>query len=890
MPRLLSLIVLAGLLCSSASALTPAFPGAEGAGMYAYGGRGGAVIEVTNLNDSGTGSFRAACAASGLRTVVFRVSGTIQALSRISILNPYITIAGQTAPGDGICIRDAELMVRTHDVIVRYMRFRRGNLGAAGGDSLDVMYGSDKVIIDHCSTSWGTDETLTTYGNTNVTVQWCMLGECLFPHSCGGIWGPNTSYHHNLIHSNSTRNARISFGVDGQVWDFRNNTLYNWGYESTNAPVDVGNMNSINNYYEYGPGTQPGTVQYRLVNGSGLYVYASGNYVWGYPNITADNWSGGIQGTYIRSFVPFDTVPVATQTAEIAHQYVLASVGAVRPKRDPVDLRVFEQMRTRTYSFAGLKDGKLYPGIPDSMTQLGGWPTLNSLPAPADSDHDGMPDAWETAHGLNPNDAADRNIFTFDANYTNLEIYLNSLCPDPYAPTPNPMTFASPPYASSTTSIAMSASVATDPYGVQYYFTCVSGGGHDSGWQDSAYFTDSGLNPMSTYSYTVKARSKGAGQVTIASEVASAATSTPPDHEAPEPNQMAWSVAPHATGISSIAMTATTAVDRSGVHYFFANITDPNHDSGWQDSPAFTDSSLVNNHNYIYVVKARDNSPFLNETSWSPDANAATFRYSCTTASISDLNADCQVDMLDFAVLASSWGEVPTPQALMTNGDFSANISGWQFLPPPATEGIVTASFDAVAGNPAGSARLNCDTTTAAVNSSSRFYQIIPVTAGRSYKLSGEWMGSIKGNVGTVTNTRNWVEIYVTFVTDGSVEPTSWGSIMYKKAFGIANMNIPASGAWAWEPITSSCPGNNGPADGVFTATDDYMVVSVNLAGRINSGQTFVNLDNLSVMENTPCSTIDLNNDCVLNFADIGEFALDYLSCGRNPSGECWLQ
>jgi hypothetical protein len=877
-------ILVAAIISQACMATPPAFPGAEGGGMYSIGGRGGVVYEVTNLNDSGTGSFREACAASGPRTVVFRVSGTIQALSRISIMNPYITIAGQTAPGDGICIRGYELMIRTHNVICRYIRVRRG---APGGDSIDIMYGADKVIVDHCTAMWGTDECLSCYGNTNVTVQWCMIGEGLYDHSCGGLWGPNTSYHHNLIFSDGTRNPKLAYGSAGAVWDFRNNVVYNWGYESSNGDV-VGNLNTVNNYYEYGPGTRPGSIQYKITSGGGWNVYAAGNYVWGYPAITADNWAGGIQGTYVRYYEPFAAPSITMQTAENARQYVVGSAGCSYPRRDSTDLRFLGQMNTRTYSFAGLKNGILYPGIPDATTILD-WPTLNSTTPPTDTDHDGMPDAWEAAHGLNPANAADRNYYTLDTNYTNLEVYLNNLCPDPYAPSPNPMTFANAPYAASTTSVAMSATVAADPYGVEYYFTCVSGGGHNSGWQTATSYTDTGLAPMATYAYTIKARSAGSGHnVTMESSVASASTDTPPDHEAPTPDPMTWASLPQATGISTIAMTATTAFDRSGTQYYFANVTDPNHNSGWQDSPIFSDSGLTNNTRYLYKVRARDMSQFNNETIWSSEANAITPRYICTASPVSDLNADCQVDFADLAAMAVLWGSTPpAPSDLVTNGTFATDIAGWQLQAPAAGEGTITAAFNAADGNPAGSGLVSADTTVAAINSA-RFYQMIPVVRGRSYRLSADWMGSLKGTVGTVTNARNWAEVYVTFVADGSVPPSSWGSIMYKKAFGVANTNISSSGTWTWEPITSSASGQSGPADGIFAATDDYMAIGFNLGGRISSGQTYINMDNVQVLETTPCSPVDLNSDCTLDWLDFQQFAMDYLSCGRNPSGECW--
>ncbi len=415
-----------GFLSGESIGQVPAFPGAEGFGMYAAGGRGGDVYEVTNLNDSGPGSFRAACEANGPRTVIFRISGTITAKSRINILKPNITIAGQTAPGDGICLRGAELMIRTHDVIVRYIRFRRGN--QSGGDSINIMGGSSNIILDHCSISWGQDENGSFYGNNGVTVQWCMIGEGFFPHSCGGLWGSNSSYHHNLIYSNGTRNPKFSYNREGEVIDFRNNVIYNWGYQSTISTGKEGQINIVNNYFRYGPGRDPDDPLNSQITEAmdGVRIFANGNYVWGFSDVTSDNRQG-MRGDFVRADQPFPTVPVTTQTAERAYELVLAQAGACLPRRDSVDLRVIEQVRSRTSTFAGTKRGRQYPGIPDSMEHLGGWPELNSLPAPADSDHDGMSDAWEAAHGLDPNDPSDRNGHTLNQDYTNLEQYINSL-------------------------------------------------------------------------------------------------------------------------------------------------------------------------------------------------------------------------------------------------------------------------------------------------------------------------------------------------------------------------------------------------------------------------------------------------------------------------------
>jgi hypothetical protein len=413
----------------------PAFPGAEGFGMHAVGGRGGDVYEVTNLNDSGPGSLREACGAKGPRTVVFKVSGTIPLKTRLTVVNPYITIAGQTAPGDGICIRDEALMVRTHDVIIRYMRFRiGGRLEKGTGDSIGVWRGSKDVIVDHCSMSWGTDENASFYGNTNVTVQWCMIGEGLYGHSCGGLWGPDSSYHHNLIYSNGTRNPKFAYSRPDAVSDFRNNVIYNWGYQSS---ISGGNdsVNIVNNYYKYGPGRDPSNpLSYVIVNvvdASNLYV--AGNYVWDFPLITADNWSGGVQGKgAVRMPQPFAAPAIAMQPAEEAYELVLAQAGATMPKRDAVDERVVGQVRTRTHTFSGMKNGVKYPGIPDSMEQVGPYPELKSTPAPLDTDRDGMPDEWEKARGLDAKDPEDRNGHKLHSDYTNLEVYLNGLASDPY--------------------------------------------------------------------------------------------------------------------------------------------------------------------------------------------------------------------------------------------------------------------------------------------------------------------------------------------------------------------------------------------------------------------------------------------------------------------------
>lgn len=433
---------------SSLSAQQLAFPGAEGNGRYVKGGRGGKVYEVTNLNDSGEGSLRAAINANGPRTVIFRVSGTIQLKSDLKIKTSNITIAGQTAPGDGICIRDHQVVVEANEVIIRYLRFR---LGDETGVDTDAIWGRYRknIIIDHCSASWSVDEVMSFYGNDSMTVQWCLVGESLYmsnhpkgEHGYGGIWGGrNVTFHHNLIAHNSSRNPRFSGGetTPCENVDFRNNVIYNWGFNSAYGG-EGGKINMVANYYKAGPATKT-SVRNRIVepsDGKGKW-YIEENFVDGYPAITKNNWAGGVQGSYAaektsRAYTPFPYVPISIQTAEEAYELVLTNTGANFPTRDAVDQRIINDVRTGTatydgyyYEFKqGFSDTSVVRGIIDSQKDVGGWPELLSLPAPVDTDHDGMPDDWENLHGLNPTDDTDRNILHSNG-YTMLENYLNSL-------------------------------------------------------------------------------------------------------------------------------------------------------------------------------------------------------------------------------------------------------------------------------------------------------------------------------------------------------------------------------------------------------------------------------------------------------------------------------
>lgn len=417
----------------------PAFPGAEGFGKFAVGGRGGQVIEVTNLNDSGPGSFRAACDATGPRTVVFRLSGTIALEKRITIRNPYITIAGQTAPGDGICIRDHKVTFDTEHVIIRYLRFRPGDTKGAEQDGFGG--NGNHAIIDHCSVSWGIDETLSINKASNFTVQWCMATESLYDsihhkgkHGYGGLWGgPGGSWHHNILAHHSSRNPRVSGNAESGLMDFRNNVIYNWGFNSAYGG-ELWPRNWVNNYYKYGPATRESVRRRIFVQKDARgRMFAEGNYVWGFPEISADNWNGGIdideQGdatiSSLRVLTPYSVAPVTTESAESAFESVLRNAGASL-NRDRVDQRIVNEIRSGSAEF-GKSWGGGGKGIIDSQSDVGGWPDLTSSSPPVDADHDGMADEWETFRGLDPANPLDGTLIT--DGYTNLEIYLNSLIP-----------------------------------------------------------------------------------------------------------------------------------------------------------------------------------------------------------------------------------------------------------------------------------------------------------------------------------------------------------------------------------------------------------------------------------------------------------------------------
>lgn len=419
----------------------PAFPGAEGFGKYTIGGRGGKVFEVTNLNDSGPGSLREACEAEGPRTVVFRLSGTIELKSELEIEHPFITIAGQTAPGDGICLKNYQFSFDTQHLIVRYLRVRPGD---EMREEQDALGGSgDHIIIDHCSVSWGVDETLSINKASNLTVQWCMVTESLTKslhkkgaHGYGGLWGgPGGSFHHNILAHHSSRNPRASGNKDSGLLDFRNNVIYNWGFNSAYGG-EMWPRNWVNNYLKYGPAT---TISVRdrifLQKDPRGVMYCDGNFVWGFPGITSENWAGGIDYApdgeaneeTLRVHAPFTAAPVRTDSARKAFRSALGDAGCSF-RRDAVDQRIVREIRTGTACY-GETYGGGGKGLIDSQAAVGGWPVLKTSPAPVDSDHDGLPDPWERKRRLDPHNDRDGAQDADGDGYTNLEEYLNSLVP-----------------------------------------------------------------------------------------------------------------------------------------------------------------------------------------------------------------------------------------------------------------------------------------------------------------------------------------------------------------------------------------------------------------------------------------------------------------------------
>lgn len=435
----LILITLTLLLAGGAAdsgTRSPAFPEARGFGCETVGGRGGQVIYVTNLNDSGPGSLREAVETKGPRMVLFKVSGTIDLEKAIVIREPNITIAGQSAPGDGICLRKNPISIAADEVIVRFIRSRPGDASGKAVDALSI--GSGRyILVDHCSASWAVDETLSASTGKGpldfVTVQWCIISESLNDsvhpkgnHGYGslirGLKGSKFSFLNNLYAHHFGRNPRPgnyhshTEDAEGFLFDFRGNVIYNWGgaHAGYNADKEsITRMNYVGNYLVPGQ------------NSKGKFAYQEGcPYA---QSFFANNAMDGVVPNDPKSLVRFDNSFPAERIAayfqpaefptsftispapEVAFEQVLAHAGASRPKRDAVDARLVAEVRSR--------EGRHI----DSPNDVGGWPELQSAPAPTDTDGDGIPDEWETSHGLNPQDPDD------DPSRMRLEQYLNEL-------------------------------------------------------------------------------------------------------------------------------------------------------------------------------------------------------------------------------------------------------------------------------------------------------------------------------------------------------------------------------------------------------------------------------------------------------------------------------
>jgi pectate lyase len=401
------------------------------------------VVEVTNLDDHGPGSLREAVDTDGPRTIVFRVSGTIPLESDLEISKPFCTIAGQTSPGDGICLRNYALIVSgTHDVVIRYLRVRRGDESGKQDDGIDTQEDAkherfaENVIIDHCSVSWTCDEAINTWHHSrNVTFQWCIVSEALHNavHVGHGfaatLGGENTTYHHNLLANCPGRDPSIGGNHIYPVTnlDFRNNVIFNWQERTMDGKPQ--SLNSVNNYWKPGPST---TLKNRLLkmdkigDGTQGKFYVNGNLYWGNDALSANNRlgieaDGNVNPDDWLVKEPFPFAPVQTQSPTEAYALVLIDGGANLPKRDTVDRRILEETRTGKTTFGN--------GIIQSQTDVGGWPELKSEKPDLDTDHDGMPDWWETKNGLNPNDPTDAVKDINGDGYSNLEKYLDGLDP-----------------------------------------------------------------------------------------------------------------------------------------------------------------------------------------------------------------------------------------------------------------------------------------------------------------------------------------------------------------------------------------------------------------------------------------------------------------------------
>jgi hypothetical protein len=423
-------------LCVTPDARAEAFPGAEGAGKYTSGGRGGEVIEVTSLSDDGPGSLRYALSCRGPRLIIFRISGTIELESDLEIKEGDLTVAGQTAPGGGICLKGYPLIIDADNVVIRYLRVRLGDLAGQPYDAISCI-GHKDIIVDHCSFSWGVDECASFYDNQNLTLQWCIISESLNKsvhpkgnHGYGGIWGGmQASFHHNILAHHTSRLPRFQGSRNrsrphNEIAELCNNIIYNWTNKCTYGGEE-GNYNITGNIYKPGPAT-PAKKTYRIIEPFEPFgrFYVSGNYIMVNGSPKAYNWKDYLPGNEKWKAVISETPAsihhtAACEEALSAYTRVLRYAGDCLV-RDSVDSRIAGEVENGTFHYGDR-------GIIDTQDQVGGWPSLMTGEAPEDSDHDGMPDTWETANNLDPADYGDRNGHDLDNDYTNIEHYLNAL-------------------------------------------------------------------------------------------------------------------------------------------------------------------------------------------------------------------------------------------------------------------------------------------------------------------------------------------------------------------------------------------------------------------------------------------------------------------------------
>ena len=456
-----------------------AFPGAEGGGAYTSGGRDGKVYVVTSLADSGPGTLREACEAGGARIVVFNVAGVIKLDKPITLRAPYISILGQTAPGDGVCVTGASFLIDTHDVVIRHMRFRRGAQDVAYRD--DALGGNavGNIMIDNVSASWGLDENMSVYRHVynrdesgrgeklptvNITIQNSIFSEALdlYNHAFGAtIGGHNSTFARNLFASNISRNCSIGMDED---FNFINNVTYNWWNRSVDGGDHTSRLNIINNNFKPGPITDTNApdaeIRHRIVkmeagrdkNHKAQFgrAYVNGNKMWGNDKVTADNWAGGVQlpdGLKVADRIedikvdmPFPMAEVSIMDTDKAYDYVINNSGATRPRRDAVDTRVMKSVVTGKAIYAEDADKYIAStpyvkrrlpvdsykyGIITDPRQVGGLPEYKGKQR-KDSDNDGIPDDWEKKHGLDPKDPSDSAKIS-DSGYAWIEVYANEL-------------------------------------------------------------------------------------------------------------------------------------------------------------------------------------------------------------------------------------------------------------------------------------------------------------------------------------------------------------------------------------------------------------------------------------------------------------------------------